>query len=352
MAISLTKRGAKWEAGVRVPGYPRASKRFHLKADAKKWAQELEDRYKAGGAAESKETTLSMMIQRYIDNELPRRSETTARTYRNMLNRISDAMGKLNAAQLTPERIHSFLDRELDCAGPTRNRYHAMLGSVFTYVSKAPHRMINANPMPQVPKYLENEARDRVWTEEEITLLIDTAYEMADEAGVAGNEGRRCLPLFLRLLNETGCRRLEGLTLTMDRIYDNATIKVMAKNKDRRTGKPELRTCLISEELLNDLRAFDRGPNNPWAFPGRRNADGTHAHATLDNVFKECRARAGLKDGGFHTFRHTAITRVGNNGGTLAQLQAFSGHKTPQMVMRYLHTDEDTLRGASALNRA
>ena len=349
MAISVTRRGAKWEAGVRVAGYPRSSKRFHLKADAKKWAQDLEDRYKGGAPAEDKGTTLEAMVDRYIEHELPRRSETTARTYKNMLARCVSSMGALNSKQLTPERIHQFLDVELTCAGPTRNRYHAVLGAVFSYVSKAPNRMISANPMPQVPKYLENEAKDRVFTEGEIALLLDTAYKMAADAKLGGNDGRKCLPLFLRLLNETGCRRLEALTLTMDRVYPNRSIKVLAKNKNARTGKPDLRACLISEGLLNDLMELERG-NSPFAFPGRRKNDGTYAHATLDNVFSECRKLAGVENCGFHTYRHTAITRVGNNGASLAQLQAFSGHKTPQMVMRYLHTNEDTLRGASLLN--
>ena len=42
-----------------------------------------------------------------------------------------------------------------------------------------------------------------------------------------------------------------------------------------------------------------------------------------------------------HTMRHTAITRVAEAAhGDIATLQKFSGHKSIQMVMRYVHPED------------
>ena len=42
----------------------------------------------------------------------------------------------------------------------------------------------------------------------------------------------------------------------------------------------------------------------------------------------------------FHDLRHTALTRFGAAGATIAEMKAISGHKTAQMVLRYMHADE------------
>lgn len=45
----------------------------------------------------------------------------------------------------------------------------------------------------------------------------------------------------------------------------------------------------------------------------------------------------------FHMLRHSALTRLGEAGATLAELQAFGGHTDVQVVLKYQHSSRDRL---------
>jgi len=65
--------------------------------------------------------------------------------------------------------------------------------------------------------------------------------------------------------------------------------------------------------------------------------------------FKETLRAAGLPDVRFHDLRHTALTRLAENGAPPAVVQAIAGHTTPGLALQvYTHTDLDALRAAFA----
>lgn len=339
--LKKTKAG-RYEAQVNVDGV-RRSKTFKVKADARRWALDKERELEAG--VRTSNESFGLAIDIYREHALPKKSPTTRKDYRNRLKVIERELGRHRLDKITPKRIHAFLS-DMNCQDPTRNRYRSILSAIFTFISKTPFEMVTHNPVAQVPKFRENKRRERVLTPEEIETLIETADEMALESrDVNGDESIKALPLFLRFLNETGCRRSEALSLRIDRVGGDRICLLESKVKDKQTGLPELRPVLISEELHQAILDYDRG-TSVFAFPGRFD----HSPAAVDPAWRRCRDRAGITDVGFHTFRHTAITRVGRNGGSMLQLMTFSGHKTPGMVARYYHQDDETLRQVAALN--
>jgi len=341
MSVVIIKRTGGFQAQVNVDGFRRA-RTFDKKIDAKQWGIETEARLKDSPVTRA---SFDQAIDAYLSEALPRLSATTQKDHRTRLGAIRERLGRYPIEDVTPKRLHSYL-QGLDCQDPTRNRYRSILSAVFKFAMQTPHEMTRHNPVDQVPRYSENQRRERVMSEIEVSRLISAADEIALEVqDQKGFEGAKALPMFLRFLNETGCRRLEALTLSMDRVGLNGICHVQAKNKDRKTGKPELRAVLVSDDLLEMIQSFERREST-FVFPGRW----ARQHSAIDSAWRECRSRAGIEDVGLHTFRHTSITRVGRNGASIHQLQTFSGHKTPQMVFRYLHTDDDVLRQAAALN--
>ena len=343
MATYLKKTNAgRWEAQVNVDGV-RRSKTFKLKPDAKRWAMDKERELEDG--VRTSNESFGLAINLFRDHALPKLSPTTRKDYRNRLKVIERELGQHRLDKITPKRIHHWL-ASMTCQDPTRNRYRSILSAIFTFISKTPYEMVTHNPVAQVQKFRENKRRERVLTPGEIETLISTADAMAHEArDESDHESIKVLPLFLRFLNETGCRRGEALSLRVDRMRDDRICLLESKVKDKNTGLPELRPVVISEELHQAILEYDRG-TSVFAFPGRFD----RSPAAVDPAWRVCRDRAGIVDVGFHTFRHTAITRVGKNGGSMLQLMTFSGHKTPGMVARYYHQDDETLRQVAALN--
>ena len=52
---------------------------------------------------------------------------------------------------------------------------------------------------------------------------------------------------------------------------------------------------------------------------------------------------AKIKDFRWHDLRHTAITRMAEQGATLLELQLFSGHSSAEMVRKYAHLTESQI---------
>ena len=56
--------------------------------------------------------------------------------------------------------------------------------------------------------------------------------------------------------------------------------------------------------------------------------------------FNEARTAAGVTLR-FHDLRHTGLTWLAQNGATVGELQAWAGHTTPAVAMRYQHLAQD-----------
>jgi site-specific recombinase XerD len=76
---------------------------------------------------------------------------------------------------------------------------------------------------------------------------------------------------------------------------------------------------------------------NGWLFPSGKSASG-HTE-DMKTAFRRCVLRAGLNPAEVipHTMRHTAITNLAAVGADIPTIQAFSGHLSLKMVMRYAH---------------
>lgn len=104
----------------------------------------------------------------------------------------------------------------------------------------------------------------------------------------------------------------------------------------------------LSKEL-NEILVHEREMAQDqvgWIFPSNRTKSG-HIES-MDRPFERCVKAAKLDPERItpHTMRHTAITRLSASGADFASVQAFSGHKSVQMVMRYTHAQDRNVDAA------
>ncbi|MBB5744811.1 tyrosine-type recombinase/integrase [Brevundimonas variabilis] len=108
---------------------------------------------------------------------------------------------------------------------------------------------------------------------------------------------------------------------------------------------PDAKAGMRHQPLTNDLLAVlkrvrgERDDPEGWIFPARHSRSKSMHTVKISKAFQRAVIAAGLNPKVItpHVMRHTAITRLIEQGVPLATVQQISGHKTIQMVLRYTH---------------
>ncbi len=179
------------------------------------------------------------------------------------------------------------------------------------------------SPFPMIKLEEPDNRRNRVLTHEEESALLQAAL----------NDSNPYSWLFVRIGLSTGLRHSEILSARFDGFDPNRRrLRVLVKG-----GR--IREQPLSSEMTQILEreremAEDLGG---WLFPSPRSASG-HIE-DMKTAFRRCVIRAGLdpKEVIPHTMRHTAVSNLAAIGADIPTIQAFSGHLSLKMVMRYAH---------------
>jgi len=119
------KTGTVYQADVRIHGFPRQKKTFKRLTDAKLWAQQTEASIRKGEfqnvVSTARSKTLNDVIQRYRDDVLPHKAETTQRAETTYIGFWERELGEYSLSYLKPELISAKL-RELGEAGDGRRK--------------------------------------------------------------------------------------------------------------------------------------------------------------------------------------------------------------------------------------
>lgn len=126
---------------------------------------------------------------------------------------------------------------------------------------------------------------------------------------------------------ETGMRQGEILSLTKNhvKVRDGVTVVELSDSKNGHR-----RSIVMSETAIGILRELSKD-----AYPMTRLFP-FNEHS-LRHVWKKARDLAGLPALRFHDLRHEAISRMASMGLNIGQLQAQSGHRTAQVLLRYVN---------------
>ncbi|MFB3105828.1 MAG: tyrosine-type recombinase/integrase, partial [Pseudomonadales bacterium] len=148
--------------------------------------------------------------------------------------------------------------------------------------------------------------------------------------------------LFVMMGLNTGLRHLEILSARFEHLdVDRRRLRVRVKG-GRWREQPLTRAIT---GILRHEREMATNPDS-WVFPNPRSKSG-HVES-MKKAFRRVVVRAGLNPVKIipHTMRHTAITDLSETGADFQTIQAFSGHKSIEMVMRYVHARDERVNEA------
>ena len=348
MSIHIEKSSRKkpFRARVKIPGMMKLSKSFATKSAAREWAKEMERTLNASRFSPSlmqKDRILAHAIDIYIKDVLPTMSENSQQQTLNRLNEWKRMLGTMKLIEITGTKIHHLLDKQNN-QGPTKNRKLGTLSAVMTYFTKAPNQWLTSNPCHDVLRWKENDNRTRTFTDEEMATLQQEALRISLSAPEWAHAQRQ-LPMYLRLLRQTGIRRSESRRILVGDVdWDDGFMTVKGKDRDKQTGEHIKRLTVIDDELRADLQAMveelQLAPTD-HLFTGRLSKQ-----TDFDHHFADIRAKFGLEGAqlGFHCIRHTAITAMSRKTSDIYKLKLFSGHKTTAMLDVYVNNDKDDVK--------
>lgn len=321
-----------YTAWIRVKGYPSMSATFDRLTDAKNWAAPIEADMKKGKHikdAEAKKHTLSDLIERYIEVELPQRKSDQEKfkmqllwwkskigTY--MLSDITSALLSQCKDTLAKEPSPKPKQGKLTRSNATVNRYMACLSIVLTMAVKE-WGWMEENPMFKVTKKREPKGRIRFLSDKEREDLLVECKKSSYE-----------LYLLTLIAISVGARYGEIVNLKWQNIdFNNRMFHFMDTKNGEDRGVP------IPSNVFNELQSFAKVRNIKSDYIFSTQAGDKLIY--FRDKFTDAVTAAKIKDFRFHDLRHTAASYLAMNGASLLEIAEILGHKTLAMVKRYSH---------------
>ena len=332
----------RYRVKVRLKGRPPESATFDRLTDAREWAKKIEADMKANrhfGA--SKRHTLSELIDRYAESELPKLK--SAATVMTRLEWWRELHGASLLSDLTPDVIAKARDTLKATpkqrgggirTGADVNRTLAALSSACSYAVKE-LGWLERNPIERVKKGKENKGRVRFLSDDELPRFLKACRESTNES----------LYLAVVLALTTGGRQSEIMGLRWPQIdLKNRTAMLGdTKNGDARalplSGEAItlLRKCAKVRDLKDD-RLFPPRPGSKSPFMDMRAPFAVALEqAALGNYEGEGETRRFIPNFHWHDMRHTCASYLTMAGTSPLEISKILGHRTMAMVARYSH---------------
>lgn len=312
---SFEKRGETWRAQIRRKGYPQLSATFDTKAEAQRWAAEIEgdmSRARFVDTREAESTTLTEALTRYV-NEVSEAKKGSAQEKVRAKKWQKSEWGNKSLAAIRSSDMAAYRDAELKAGKSTATvRLNlALISHLYTVASKDWGIQGLKNPCTAIRMPKGSKQRERRPTTAELKALYKHAGEINAE-----------LPVIIELAVETAMRRSELVMLRKDQVRGRVAFLEDTKNGERRSVPLSKRAV----ELLDGL---------PTPIDG-----GRFFHLKLDSVSNyfalACEA-AKIKDLRLHDMRHEATSRLFERGLSVMEISTITGHKTLSMLKRYTH---------------
>jgi integrase len=318
-----TLKGRKrYQAIIRLRGFPPVSATFDREHDRRRWVQITEAQlreHRHFGAVEERRRTLAETVKRWEREAAPllkSRAEAVDRSAQ--LAWWCAKLGDLRLGEITSGRIAE-LREELargggrpsgrTLSGSTVNRYLAALSRVLSLAADE-WGWMQSNPVKRVSRRRESAGRMRILTEEERARLLSAASDP--------------LLAMIELALSTGMRQGEIEAL---RWPDIDLARRVAFVRDPKNREP--RSVPLSGVAVETLARLSRV---------RRISSDRVLPVDFDKrVWARVLRAAGIEGLRFHDLRHTAASYLAMSGATLLELAQILGHKTLAMVKRYAH---------------
>lgn len=313
MASIIQNSSGNWRVQIESRGQ-REYKTFKKKSLAQQWATQRESELQRGqlaSADDAQKTPLATVIEQYRERVLPRKRNHSDKI---TLNLLEANFGRHRLISLQSKDIADFRDSRLreGKAPATVVKELNLFRVLIDYAIKDMGIYLPANPARAVKNPAVKNARDRILTPDEATVLFSTFQHPM-------------LPCFTRLAIETACRLSELLRIKWEHIdFKNRTLEIPV-------AKTVPRTIPLSTDAIKTLRKVAPSENRGRIFSCWARTD------SFQNVFRRAVKKSGLKNFRFHDLRHTATSRLAQKIPNVVELSRITGHTDLKMLSRYYH---------------
>ena len=325
---SIRKRGEKWQARVHRKEHKPVVKSFNTKADAIKWARNVESQLDLGILA-PKQTMprLMPMVDRYVEEVTPIKKGASQERYR------ANQFRKTKLADMPLDRINGeviaqYRDARLKEVSTNTVRLELAFLSVLFEQCRKEWGLAVSNPVRQIRIPKPGKPRQRRFEVGEEEALLNACQ----------SSGAHYLHTFVVMAIETGMRFGELAGMTWKNVNpEKRTIHL----HDTKNGSA--RTVPLSSRAQNAVQGL------PRSIDGRifSAKPGSIRSAFLIALSKAQATRPDstdfLREFRFHDLRHEAVTRMFEKGLNPIEVGTISGHKTLSMLQRYTHIRPEDL---------
>ena len=325
---TFRKRNDKWQARIQRRGQTALSKSFHNKADAIKWARNVESQLDLGTLA-PKQTMprLMPMLERYVEEVTPtKKGESQERFRAAQLKRTK--LAAMYMDKITGEVVAQYRDQRLtEVSNNTVRLELAFLSVVFEQCRKE-WGLALSNPVKQIRMPKPGKPRQR---------RLEAGEEDALLAACKAS-GAHYLHSFVVLAIETGMRfgELAGV-IRANVNFEKRTIYL----PDTKNGEP--RTVPLSTRALNAIHALPTSINGRLFGVKAGSIRSAYLIAVQNAQATRPDSVTFLRGLRFHDLRHEAVTRLFEKGLNPIEVGMVSGHKTLSMLQRYTHLRSEAL---------
>jgi integrase len=318
---SIRKRANRWQVQVRRKHAPLISKSFLLKADAEAWARSMEveadKRTLQHDPRLLDSTSLGDLVRMYRDTVCQtKKGRDVEVILLNAFLRHPIALKPLSAIKTAD--FARYRDERLKVVSPSGlNRELSPLQHMFSVAKSEWGLPITENPVAALRKPRNNPGRERRLKQGDLEKLLEAARATR----------RAYLAPAITLAVETAMRQGEILNIRPRDFSEGLTSLRIPITK---TGKPRvipLSKAAVGacEELLKAFKPM----TDECLIPVTSNA--------FKLAWKRTVERAQIEDLHFHDLRHEAVSRLFEQGRSMPEVAAISGHRDFRMLARYSH---------------
>lgn len=356
---AITARGGKYQVRIRRDGYSTVTKTFTRKADAQRWARQVEADMEAGrwqGGALSAQVLAAPVEAQAAPAAVPTLADAIAEYQKGRGGRLKGAkdyayryaiiaaepFALRPLADLTPADLSAWRERLQQGRKPaTVVRVLALVSSVLTW-AVVDRGWLHENPMRKVRRPKQGESRTRTLTPKELAYLLRGA-DMNRE---------RWQGLAFRLLAVSAMRRGELFALTVADVDTSASVLHLHDTKNGHARSvplaPDALACVRG--LVELAQAAGRARLLPVGHVGSISTAFNVAVSRAVALYARDCAVSGvtpvagfLADVRLHDLRHHAASYWARAGLSMPELMVITGHRSIRMLTRYIHLKPSAL---------
>lgn len=375
MAVVEKRGGGQYRARVRKTGFPPLSKTFLVRADAITWAKGVEVEMERGSfvaTSKAQTTTFKDLATRYLKEVTP--TKRSAASEKSRIAVLVDRFGPYFVSSITREMVGRFRDDRLATPAlradrlrkpqPKNARSRVMPDKVVDLP-----RMLSAqsviHELNTLSAIIEHGRKE--WSMQIIENPAHVAYPKRPAARTRRLSDLEYAWLQLAAVESSaaGLRQIIVLAIeTSMRLGELLSLRWSNVDLSRRTAhlvdtkNGESRTVALSTVAVGALWTLQPVPGEGLGSDGR--VFHWAASDSFEKAWKRCVSRSQLmysancesmgvepqdlaRDLRFHDCRHEAISRLVEHGLTTFEVSTMSGHKSLQMLKRYIHLEAEKI---------